>query len=237
MVSQQRYCYYVLRYLCRYTSKRDIHTFVNEIPFGLVPTSDVKRSSSPLVEVADWRDASRLVLDTTYDHFREAPSSVGDHLLGWMTGDIQKGVQSTEQARKSTFSAFVFQSMFLLRLPYLNVLDIRSFFNSNFILPQMLVNGTALTAIGELTLSASGDGLKMSAPSDGRSYFLTKSTYASLLKEIESEAKFLKRLLAVRARHLRNCLQQRRVLPQRIVSRFWIMHRNLAALSTLQCHY
>jgi len=141
-----------------YTSKRDIHTFVNEIPFGLVPTSDVKRSSSPLVEVADWRDASRLVLDTTYDHFREAPSSVGDHLLGWMTGDIQKGVQSTE---------------------------------------QMLVNGTALTAIGELTLSASGDGLKMSAPSDGRSYFLTKSTYASLLKEIESEAKFLKRLLAL----------------------------------------
>ena len=101
----------------------------------------------------------------------------------------------------------------------------------------MLVNGTALTAIGELTLSASGDGLKMSAPSDGRSYFLTKSSYASLLKEIESEAKFLKRLLAVRARHLRNCLQQRRVLPQRIVSRFWIMHRNLAALSTLQCHY
>ena len=87
------------------------------------------------------------------------------------------------------------------------MLDIRSFFNSNFILPQMLVNGTALTAIGELTLSASGDGLKMSAPSDGRSYFLTKSTYASLLKEIESEAKFLKRLLAVRARHLRNCLK------------------------------
>ena len=85
--------------------------------------------------------------------------------------------------------------------------DIRSFFNSNFILPQMLVNGTALTAIGELTLSASGEGLKMSAPSDGRSYFLTKSTYASLLKEIESEAKFLKRLLAVRARHLRNFLQ------------------------------
>ena len=63
----------------------------------------------------------------------------------------------------------------------------------------MLVNGTALTAIGELTLSASGEGLKMSAPSDGRGYFLTKSTYASLLKEIESEAKFLKRLLAVRA--------------------------------------
>ena len=71
----------------------------------------------------------------------------------------------------------------------------------------MLVNGTALTAIGELTLSASGDGLKMSAPTDGRSYFLTKSTYASLLKEIESEAKFLKRLLAVRARLLRNCLK------------------------------
>ena len=94
---------------------------------------------------------------------------------------------------------------------------IRSFFNSNFILPQMLVNGTALTAIGELTLSASGDGLKMSAPSDGRSYFLTKSTYASLLKEIESEAKFLKRLLAVRARHLRNCLKLSPTATQREV--------------------
>ena len=56
-----------------------------------------------LVEVTDWRDASRLVLDTTYDHFREAPSSVGDHVLGWMTGDIQKGVQSTEQGRKHMF--------------------------------------------------------------------------------------------------------------------------------------
>ena len=61
----------------------------------------------------------------------------------------------------------------------------------------MLVNGTAITAIGELTLSASGENLKMSAPADGRSYFLTKSNCASLLKEIESEAKFLKRLLAV----------------------------------------
>ena len=63
----------------------------------------------------------------------------------------------------------------------------------------MLVNGTAITAVGELTLSAGGEGCKLSAPSDGRSYFLTKSNYASLLKEIESEAKFLKRLLAVRA--------------------------------------
>ena len=88
----------------RYSSKRDIHTFVNEIPFALVPASassgDTAVRPSPLVEVADWRDASRLVLDTTYDHFREAPSSVGDHVLGWMTGDIQKGVQSTEQGRK-----------------------------------------------------------------------------------------------------------------------------------------
>ena len=61
----------------------------------------------------------------------------------------------------------------------------------------MLVNGTAITAVGELTLSASGETFKMSAPSDGRSYFLTKCNLASLLKEIESEAKFLKRLLAV----------------------------------------
>ena len=98
-------------HLCpfRYSSKRDIHTFVNEVPFGLAPGSASSAPSSsgvasllsprasPLVEVADWHDASRLVLDTTYDHFREAPSSVSEHLLGWMTGDIQKGVQSTEQ--------------------------------------------------------------------------------------------------------------------------------------------
>ena len=89
----------------RYSSKRDIHTFVNEVPFGLVPGSAsssgvaslLSSRTSPLVEVTDWHDASRLVLDTTYDHFREAPSSVSEHLLGWMTGDIQKGVQSTEQ--------------------------------------------------------------------------------------------------------------------------------------------
>ena len=97
----------LIHLLFRYSSKRDIHTFVNEIPFALVPPASASASpevaavrSSPLVEVADWRDASRLVLDTTYDHFREAPSSVGDHVLGWMTGDIQKGVQSTEQGRK-----------------------------------------------------------------------------------------------------------------------------------------
>ena len=99
-------CYILEHKSVRYSSKRDIHTFVNEIPFALVPASSSASSEasavrpSPLVEVTDWRDASRLVLDTTYDHFREAPSSVGDHVLGWMTGDIQKGVQSTEQGRK-----------------------------------------------------------------------------------------------------------------------------------------
>ena len=95
--------------LFRYSSKRDIHTFVNEIPFALAPSASPSEAaavrSSPLVEVADWRDASRLVMDTTYDHFKEAPSSVGDHLLGWMTGDIQKGVQSTEQGRRYQISS------------------------------------------------------------------------------------------------------------------------------------
>ena len=70
---------------------------------------------------------------------------------------------------------------------------------------QMLVNGTALTAIGELTISPGGENMKISAPSDGRSYFLTKSNFASLLKEIENEAKFLKRLLAVRTLLLLAC--------------------------------
>ena len=143
-----------------HTTKRGIHTFANDVPFGLLPSytthSEFQR---PPLEMSDWRDASRLQLDTTFDQFRESPTSIGAHLLGWLMGDIQKGVQYTE---------------------------------------QMLLNGTALTAVGEVVFEKNDRQGRVQAPTDGRSLILTKSNFKSLVKEIEGEAKLLKYILWVR---------------------------------------
>jgi hypothetical protein len=81
--------------------------------------------------------------------------------LGWLTGDIQKGVQSTE---------------------------------------RMLLNGTAVTAVGELTFCRDDRQVRVQAPADGRGYFLTKSNLSTLVKELESESKVLKWVLVVRCK-------------------------------------
>ena len=47
--------------LFRYSSKRDIHTFINEIPFALAPVASASseatavRPLAPLVEVTGWK--------------------------------------------------------------------------------------------------------------------------------------------------------------------------------------
>ncbi len=68
---------------------------MNEVPFGLAPLDPAL--SEVKVEVSDWSEAIRLDLDVTYDRFESAQSTVGDHVFGWMMGDIPKGVQVTER--------------------------------------------------------------------------------------------------------------------------------------------
>jgi len=82
-------------------SQRVMHSYTNEAPFCLTPsnTSPSLLPSFPKVkvEVVDWSDAVRVDLDTVYDQFESAENSLGSHLWGWVVGDMQKGVQKTEE--------------------------------------------------------------------------------------------------------------------------------------------
>jgi len=108
-------------------SQRVMHSYTNEAPFCLTPTntSPSLLPSFPKlkVEVIDWNDAARVDLDTVYDQFDSAENNLGrstklgytgaqvfqhffpkesqksleSHLWGWVVGDMQKGVQKTEE--------------------------------------------------------------------------------------------------------------------------------------------
>ena len=80
--------------ISRYSSKREIHSFNNAVPFGLLLGS---KSEDPTIQVLDWEEASRLDLSVTYNHFDASPSSISSHLVGWLVGDIQKGMEATEK--------------------------------------------------------------------------------------------------------------------------------------------
>lgn len=83
-----------------FDSQRVMHSYTNEAPFSLVPpSSSPNLFSLPRrgIEVMDWSDAARVDLDTVYDQFESADSSLGSHLWGWVVGDMQKGVQKTEE--------------------------------------------------------------------------------------------------------------------------------------------
>eukprot|EP00088_Acartia_fossae_P041910 TRINITY_DN4387_c0_g1_i6.p1 TRINITY_DN4387_c0_g1~~TRINITY_DN4387_c0_g1_i6.p1 ORF type:complete len:363 (-),score=51.54 TRINITY_DN4387_c0_g1_i6:436-1524(-) len=79
-------------------SERTMHQYTNESPFCLTnPQTSSYSISRPRVEVCDWSDAARIDLDTIYDKFEAGPNSIGDHLLGWVQGDLHKGTQITEK--------------------------------------------------------------------------------------------------------------------------------------------
>jgi len=79
-------------------SKRVLHTFTNDVPFSLSTTEDaIFKLQRPHVEVVDWKEATRVDMDTVYDHFENAGGGLGSHVLGWVVGDMQKGVQKTEE--------------------------------------------------------------------------------------------------------------------------------------------
>merc|ERR1719309_1663086 len=92
----------------------------------------------------EWKEASRIDLETVFDQFEPSVSGMSNNLGGLVTGQILKGVQRTE---------------------------------------MMLTSGTTLTGVGELVVSA--DGIKLQPPSDGRSYYLVKSSISSLINEME----------------------------------------------------
>lgn len=131
-----------------YDSTRTIQTYSNHVPFAL----------NKIVEISDHTQASELDLDVTYDKFDAAPNTLGDHVWGWVVGDRQKGVQSTE---------------------------------------RMLINGSDLTAIGELVLNTKDGKMRMQAPVDSNNYYLVKETSKSLIKRLESGSKALKICLVV----------------------------------------
>jgi len=80
-----------------FDSERVIHQFTNDAPFCLTnPQESVFTLVRPHIEVADWNEASRIDLDTVYDQFEPAVTGLSSHLWGWVTGDMQKGVQKTE---------------------------------------------------------------------------------------------------------------------------------------------
>jgi len=95
-------------------SQRVIHQFSNDVPFSLTNSQveqlqyyflmswnpfiqdSVFSLSRPHIDVIDWKDASRIDLETVYDHFEPANGGIGSHLWGWILGDVLKGTQKTE---------------------------------------------------------------------------------------------------------------------------------------------
>lgn len=106
-----RFSYHNCQFICvikqcflfpRYSSKREIHSFANSVPFGLVLGTDRSSSSSSSailapIEVLEWDQADKLDLAVTYNQFDASPSSISSHLIGWLVGDIQKGMEATEK--------------------------------------------------------------------------------------------------------------------------------------------
>jgi len=80
-----------------FDSERVLHQFTNDAPFCLTsPQESIFTLIRPHVEVMEWKEASRIDLDTVYDQFEPAVTGLSSHLWGWVTGDMQKGVQKTE---------------------------------------------------------------------------------------------------------------------------------------------
>ncbi len=69
-----------------YDSTRTIQVYSNTVPFCL----------GHLVQVTDIKEATELDLEVTYNKFEPASSSLTDHIWGWIVGNRQKGIQSTE---------------------------------------------------------------------------------------------------------------------------------------------
>jgi E3 ubiquitin-protein ligase MUL1 len=70
-----------------YDSQRTIQTYAKHVPFTL----------GRGLEVLDYTEATEIDLEVTYDKFDSAVSGLSDHLWGFLTGDRQRGVQTTEQ--------------------------------------------------------------------------------------------------------------------------------------------
>ena len=62
---------------------------------------------------------------------------------------------------------------------------------------EMLINGTDLTAIGELVLNKTDGKLRIQAPSSGEDYYLIQETSKNLIKKYESGCHILKVCLVV----------------------------------------
>ena len=63
----------------------------------------------------------------------------------------------------------------------------------------MLVNGTELTAVGELVLNNTDGTISIQAPSNGNAYYLVKETSKSLVRRLESGSKALQISLGLMA--------------------------------------
>jgi len=56
----------------------------------------------------------------------------------------------------------------------------------------MLINGTTLTAVGELAVSNDDGKVRIQPPSNGRHYYLVKDTLKELTKDLESDSRILR---------------------------------------------
>lgn len=135
-----------------FDSERVLHKFTNDSPFCLSsPQDSIFSLTRPHIEVIDWAEAAKIDLETVYDDFESAQPGLSSHIWGWVTGDIQRGVQKTE---------------------------------------MMLMKGTSMTGVGELV--STQDGIRIQPPSDGSAYYLVKSSFNSLVKEMEGVKSSLK---------------------------------------------
>lgn len=138
-------------------SERVIHQFSNDVPFCLTNSKDsIFSLTRPHINVIDWKDASKIDLETVYDHYEPAGGGIGSHVWGWILGDVHKGTQKTE---------------------------------------AILSKGTTLTGVGELV--SGPEGVSLQPPSDGRNYYLVKSSLASLVKDVESSKAVIKVFLYI----------------------------------------
>jgi len=60
---------------------------------------------------------------------------------------------------------------------------------------KMLLNGTTLTAIGEIVISKDTGDIKVQSPSTGENYYLIKDTAKGLVKELEKNSRILRNTL------------------------------------------
>ncbi len=156
------------------SGERELHSFLNSVPFGLSAPSQrenpsafsvtpfIGKENSPppvLVEVTQWDRASRVDLDVVYDNFDDSNVTVAGGLAGWLAGaDIQRGMLTTE---------------------------------------RMLQTDSMVTVIGEVSVGNDGR-VTSTAPSDGREYFIVKATPQALALDIREDARFIAKIIAVR---------------------------------------